>query len=127
MYDEHPWGGDLNAFFPYLDYSSACAGGDDSSTRADVECIVPISTGPDDIDDKVLVIVLDRCFEGPGTEHISSHCEVFLALLYPLDMRRSKEGTDLRGRDDIGCKEMFEGEFEVVRGEMLGRLDELFQ
>lgn len=85
-----------------------------------------ISTGPDDIDDKILVGILDHCFEGPRTEHLGGRCEVIWTLLYPLDMHRSKEGTDLRGRDDIGCKEVFEGELEVVWGEILGRLDEFF-
>jgi hypothetical protein len=31
-----------------------------------------------------------------------------------VDVHRSEEGADLHGRHDIGRKEVFEGEFEVV-------------
>jgi hypothetical protein len=41
-----------------------------------------------------------------------------------VDVHRSEEGADLHGRHDIGRKEVFEGEFEVVWGENLGGLDE---
>jgi hypothetical protein len=88
---------------------------------------MPVPTGPDDVDDKVLVIVLDRRFECLRTEHPGSRCEVVWASLCPVDVHRSEEGADLRGRHEIRCKEVFKGEFEVVWGEMLGGLDELLQ
>ena len=113
--------------FPYLDYACACAGCDDGGGRADDECVVPVPTGPDDVDDKVLVVVFDRGFDCPSTEHLGSRCEDFWAPLYPLDVQHSEKGADLRGRHDIGRKEVFEGESEVVWGEMLGRLDKLLQ
>ena len=113
--------------FPYLDYACACAGCDDAGGRADVECVVPVPTGPDDVDDKVLVVVLYHRFECPGTEQPGSRCEIFWASLCPVYVHRSKEGADLGGRHEIGCKEVFEGKFEVVWGKILGRLDEPLQ
>lgn len=111
----------------YLDDARTCAGCDDRGGRADVERIVTVPAGPDDVDDKILVVVFDHGFECPRKEDLGRRCEVFRASFYAVDVRRSEEGADLRGGHDIGRKEVLEGEFEVDRGETLGRLDELFE
>lgn len=88
---------------------------------------MPIPTCSDDVNDKVLVVILNHRFECSRTEHLGSCSKIFWTSLYPLNMHRSKESTDLRGRNDIGGEEVFEGEFEIVRSKILGRFDELFE
>jgi len=56
----------------YLDDARACTGCDDRGGGADVECVVSVSAGSDDVDDKVLVVVFDCGFESPGAEHCGS-------------------------------------------------------
>lgn len=124
------WGGEMGSGGreggAYFDYPSTCASCDDRCSRADVECVVPVSTCSDDVDDKVLVGVLERRLVCTSAKHLCGCCEDFRSLFYPVDVCCGKKGPDLRRRDKIG-EEMFEGEPEVVRGEICGCFDELLQ
>lgn len=111
----------------YFDDARAGAGCDEGSGRADIECIVPVAACPDNVHDKVLVGVLDHRFECARTQHLGSCDEALWLLLYLLNVHRSEKGADLCGGQSIGGKEMLECELEVIRCELLGRLDDLFE
>ena len=109
----------------HLDDSRARARCDDGGSRAHIEGVVPISARPDDIDDEVLIDPLHRRLQCACPEDVRGGREEFWPTLDALDVQGGQKRSDLDRENDIWGEDALEGYLEVVRGEVLGCLDEL--
>ena len=80
----------------YLDHSRTRTSCDDSSSCADIEGIVSISSRADDIHHEILVTAIDGRGDRSGPQKARSGRQRFRSSLETGDMKGGEECTDLR-------------------------------
>lgn len=97
--------------------AESCSGGDDGSGGADVERVVAVAAGADDIADGPVSVLLDVDFAGMVLHDFGALCDDLGLTVLAAQAEGGEEGSDLGRVGAVMLCEVVEGEAGVVERE----------
>lgn len=89
-------------------YSCAGSSSDNGSSSTNIECVMAVPTGPDDVYYK-LMIIFNYSFQRSITEDFCSCSKRFWSPFYTFYVQCSEKRPDLSRMNDIWCKDVIQG------------------